>query len=341
MNTIVIFGGCGFIGLYFAEEVLNKKLYNNIYLVDIKEPNDEYLKLKYQIILSSGKVKFIKSDVRHNLNEIPISETINTIINFAAIHKEPGHLDSEYLETNIEGAKNICNFAENKMCKNIIFTSSIAVYGVGNHEKNESSPTNPIRAYGKSKLAAEEIFLSWQKKDPTNRILSISRPGVVFGAGEKGNVTRLIKIIKKKFFVYMGNKHLQKAGIYIKELTNVLIWINEKQKSKEIHNFALYNAAIVPCPTLEHFSISICQTLNISNKFITIPFSVIKFILFICSFVLKRLNKNNSLNYMRVKKLFISNNIKSNFLIDNLYHFKYDLVSAFDDWKKNYPQDWL
>ena len=43
---------------------------------------------------------------------------INLIINLAAVHRMPGHNDFEYFETNIEGAKNICKFADKINCKN-------------------------------------------------------------------------------------------------------------------------------------------------------------------------------------------------------------------------------
>ena len=46
MNSAVIFGGCGFIGLYFAEKALDLNLFNNLYLVDIREPEDSVGKLK-------------------------------------------------------------------------------------------------------------------------------------------------------------------------------------------------------------------------------------------------------------------------------------------------------
>jgi len=340
MNSAVIFGGCGFIGLYFAEEAINQKLYDMIYLVDIKEPEDNFSKSKYQKILKSGKAKFFKRDVRGNLNDIPIVESVEAIFNFAAIHREPGHLASEYFETNIEGAKNICSFSDYFKCKNIIFTSSIAVYGTGNHEKTESTTPVPSTPYGKSKLESEKIFISWQKSNSENHILSICRSGVVFGAGEKGNVTRLIKIIKKRLFFYMGNKNLTKAGLYVKELIQILIWVNQKQSSGKISNVALYNASIFPCPTLENFSKNISQVLNISSKFLSIPYFIIRFILLFSSFILKNLNKNNNLNYERLKKLFRSNNIKSDFLITNRYPFKYDLKSSLDDWKNDYPLDW-
>jgi len=340
MNSAVIFGGCGFIGLYFAEKALDLNLFNNLYLVDIREPEDNFGKLKYQKLLNTGKVKFLKRDVRENLNDILIEGNLTTILNFAAIHREPGHQDHEYGETNIVGAKNVCDFAKFNNCNNIIFTSSIAVYGPGEHEKNESTDPKPSTPYGKSKLESEKVHLNWQKEDPNNRILSICRPGVVFGAGEKGNVTRLVKFIKRGLFFYMNNKNLKKGGLYIKELINMIIWVNKNQITKKMPNLTLYNACMFPCPTIEDFASNISKKVNHSGKFISMPGFMVNFFLFVSLIFTKLFKKNNSLNYYRLIKLFRSNTIIPRFLVINEYIFKYDLNSSFDDWKKLDSSDW-
>ena len=38
MNCAVIFGGCGFIGLFYAERAIELNLYDKLYLIDIKKP---------------------------------------------------------------------------------------------------------------------------------------------------------------------------------------------------------------------------------------------------------------------------------------------------------------
>ena len=73
--------------------------------------------------------------------------------------------------------------------KNIIFTSSIAPYGIEDKLKDETTVPQPVTAYGSSKLQAEKIHVAWQKKDEANRILTIVRPGIVFGKFENANMT--------------------------------------------------------------------------------------------------------------------------------------------------------
>ena len=95
-------------------------------------------------------------------------------------------------------------------CKQIIFTSSISPYGIEDKLKDEDTIPCPNTPYGSSKLAAEKIHIAWQNRDIKNRILTIVRPGVVFGKGEGGNMSRLVKLIHKNFFFYMGNKDTEK-----------------------------------------------------------------------------------------------------------------------------------
>jgi nucleoside-diphosphate-sugar epimerase len=140
----------------------------------------------------------------------------DVIVNLAAIHREPGHRSEEYFETNISGAQNICDLAAQSGCREIIFTSSISVYGIHDKPADESSAPRPYSPYGQSKLEAEKLHIDWAKK--TGCRLSIVRPGVVFGPGEGGNVTRLVREMLNRDRQIQLQPDQCKAGIYIEEL---------------------------------------------------------------------------------------------------------------------------
>src|SRR5690606_13352729 len=95
--------------------------------------------------------------------------------------------------------------------------------------KSEDSLTMPLTPYGVSKLTAEKIHMQWQAKDSASRKLLVVRPGVIFGAGERGNVTRMVKALLGHYFFYTGNQAVRKAGGYVKELCHAMAFMLDRQ----------------------------------------------------------------------------------------------------------------
>ena len=88
-----------------------------------------------------------------------------------------------YYDTNVLGAANVIALAQVSGAKEVVFTSSISVYGPSEQVMSENSELRPVSAYGRSKLLAEAIHRTWLELDTTHRLV-IVRPGVVFGPGE-------------------------------------------------------------------------------------------------------------------------------------------------------------
>ena len=74
----------------------------------------------------------------------------------------------------------------------LIFTSSVAVFGLNKNNPDENFPVDPFNHYGKSKLKAENIIRDWYNKKPTKRSVTIIRPTVIFGERNRGNVFNLL-----------------------------------------------------------------------------------------------------------------------------------------------------
>ncbi|MFW2168198.1 NAD-dependent epimerase/dehydratase family protein, partial [Enterobacter cloacae complex sp.6722794] len=101
----------------------------------------------------------------------------HVIINLSAQHKDNVHPISLYYEVNVDGAKNVCDVAEQLGIKHIVFTSSVAVYGFVEKETGEDGEYHPFNDYGKSKLQAEHVYDAWQAKSNDNILVTI-RPTV-------------------------------------------------------------------------------------------------------------------------------------------------------------------
>ena len=335
-KNIIIFGGSGYIAGYILNYIAANTVAAKIYLADIKEPRREVWDSAVHNLFDAGLLEFAFCDVRKEIIMEPAD--IDLIFNLAAIHREPGHEPAEYFETNIKGAENVTHFAESKNCQSIVFTSSIAPYGHAHEPLDESSPVVPYSPYGSSKLVAEKIHEGWKNKNH-NRKLIIVRPGVIYGPYEDGNVPRLKQALKKHCFCYVGNRDVQKAGGYVKELARSMFWTLDLL-NKSNKKFVLYNFSFKNPPTLEEYVIAVTNVLGVKRTVLNLPYPAILALSHVISAFSKLINVNQPIHPKRIKKLKINNLIIPSFLIEHGYDYIYDLESSFADWKKDVPSEW-
>ncbi|HYK36909.1 NAD(P)-dependent oxidoreductase [Alloacidobacterium sp.] len=336
MKQVVIFGGTGFIGTHTAQRLLQETSIEQVVLTDIALPRTDPYASALQSALQSGKARFIQHDVRQ---PVPLSALpkADLIFNFAAIHREPGHEPREYFETNLLGATNVCDYATAIDCRHIVFTSSISPYGPSEESRHEGSLPVPETPYGGSKLAAEKMHIAWQAAAPQRKLL-IVRPGVVFGPGESGNVTRLVHSLAKGYFVYMGNKETRKAGGYVKELTNVFLFgINYQIKNGE--GVTLMNFSMRPTPALSEYVDAICKVGGIRRSPLSIPRKLLLGVSYPIDFVAGIFRVKQPISPTRIRKLYHSTNIEARRLQELGFAYRYTLEEAFEDWKNDKPED--
>lgn len=338
MSVAVVFGGTGFIGTFFAKHLIDSELAAKVYLIDIEPLSKKDSKFRQHLVAMEPRIVFIDGDVRQHISWQP-EEKVSLIANFAAIHREPGHEDFEYYETNLLGAENVCDFAERVGCDRMIFTSSISPYGPSEDKKDESSLPVPATAYGGSKLTAEKIHQIWQAKDQSNRRLVIARPGVVFGPGEGGNVSRLIKAVLGRYFFYMGNQSTRKAGTYVKELCNAMCWVLENQ-DKHAEQVSLFNMSMNPGPSIQEYVNTICLVAGEKRFIPAVPYKLLLLIAHCIDIFAKPLGVKHPFSPVRIKKLVRSNNIFPGYLIDKGYSYQYTLHTALEEWKLECPEEW-
>ena len=338
MKCAVIFGGSGFIGVFFAKQLLETTDFGKVYLFDKEQVEQKPFPYRTKLVNQNPSIVEINGDVRKTITWAP-EEDISLIVNFAAVHREPGHENFEYYETNLLGATNVCAWAEKINCTDMIFTSSISPYGVSEQEKNEHSLPIPVTAYGGSKLTAEKIHETWLARDIRQRNLVIARPGVVFGPGEGGNVSRLIRAVLKRYFFYMGNRNTRKAGVYVKELCTALLWVLKLQKEKN-SNFSLFNMSMNPGPSIQEYVDAVCKVAKVKRSVPAVPYPLILTVAYGIDFILRPLGIKHPFSPVRIRKLVRSNNIYPGFLVENNYQYQYSLESALADWKKDCPEEW-
>lgn len=324
MNYI-IFGGSGFIGTHLIHLLKNEcvKPGDKIFDLDIVMPGEEGV--VPGVVEKNEGVEYIRLDVRKPI-EFDFTPTADDVIfNLAAVHRTPGHPDHEYFETNIRGAENVTAFAEKHGINKILFTSSIAPYGAAEELKEETTLPTPNTPYGISKLVAEKIHQMWQVKDE-KRELTIVRPGIVYGKGEHGNMTRLYKGMKGHYFMYTGRKDTIKASIYVKEL---VLFFKYRMLDNSFPGTDTFNCTFEPAYNIEQICETMKKATGMKYKIPLIPGGLLMTVATILGPIG---GKKVGIHPARVKKLMVSTNICGKKLAACGYKFHYSFEETFKDW---------
>jgi nucleoside-diphosphate-sugar epimerase len=168
--------------------------------------------------------RVISADVRSSpaIADALTDAAAGAIINLAAVHRDDVRPRSLYDEVNVDGARNVCDAARQNNIQKIIFTSSVAVYGFAPRNTDETGQRNYFNDYGRTKAEAEDIYREWQAEDPS-RSLTIVRPTVIFGEGNRGNVYNLLKQIASGRFLMVGNGENVKSMAYVENVAAFLV----------------------------------------------------------------------------------------------------------------------
>ena len=220
---ILVIGGAGFLGSRLCE--LLRQQGHHVRVLDKAARPATYSESEYIV----GDVRRI-DDLRRAMDRVDI------VYNLAAEHRDDVTPRSLYYDVNVSGAENICKVAQEVLVRHIIFTSSVAVYGAQSGAMDEGAEHLYFNEYGRTKHLAEGVFNNWAEL-PENK-LTIIRPTVVFGPGNRGNVYNFLHQMKYGPFLMIGTGQNIKSMAYIDNVVYFLMFcLNEKRKIN-VYNYA-------------------------------------------------------------------------------------------------------
>jgi nucleoside-diphosphate-sugar epimerase len=222
-KNIAVIGGSGFIGTRLVERLLASG--HSVRIVD-KAQSKTYPQL------------YVAGDVRSVDDLLKACEGCDVIYNLAAEHKDDVRPITLYDDVNVQGARNVCVAADKLGIEEIIFTSTVAIYGFSEQELDENAAVNYINDYGRTKYEAEQVYLEWVGGSST-RFLRMIRPTAVFGETNRGNIYNLIRQLGKKHFVMVGDGTNRKSIAYVGNICACLeFFLGLQGKQIEIFNYA-------------------------------------------------------------------------------------------------------
>ena len=163
--NIFITGGAGYIGSHVSMKLLNAGHDITIY---------DDLSLGFEENIDKRAVFIKGSTLDLKLLRNSLSDNIDLVIHLAA-YKSAGEsmeLPLKYSNNNINGSINLLNVLVELGIKNLIFSSTAAVYGYPKYLPiDESHVLNPVNYYGYTKLTVENIIQWYAKLGKLNYVI--------------------------------------------------------------------------------------------------------------------------------------------------------------------------
>ena len=249
---ILVIGGSGFVG----SNLLSKLNSNNF--INLDKNQSPFFKSQTSI-----------HDIRDSYLETYFSGVTQVVL-LAAEHRDDVTPKSLYYDVNVKGTQNVLAAMDKHNVKNLIFTSSVAVYGLNKPNPDEKFPVDPFNHYGKSKWQAELAIRNWHEQDPDGKSVTIIRPTVIFGERNRGNVYNLLKQISSGKFIMIGKGGNKKSMAYV---GNIVALIKSRLETNE-NGYHVFNYADKPDFSMIELTQLIERKMNIKLPKQRIPYWV-------------------------------------------------------------------
>lgn len=243
-NTVLITGGCGFVGANLVKYLLEQGNYKIKILDDLSTGCREYIdhilsSLKPKNPMNSiNKIELLSGDIRDQEKVEKATEGINAIVHLAAITGVPDSIDNPIstYEINVMGTQNLLEVCRKKTIEKFVFASSNAAVGEKEPPIHEEMVPEPISPYGASKLAGEGLCSAYSHSFGIKA--NVLRFANVYGpfSDHKGSVVaKFIKnVLNDRPLVIYGDGNQTRDFIHARDIAKAIKLTLESECSGEV-----------------------------------------------------------------------------------------------------------
>jgi len=235
--SILITGGCGYVGTKLTEAVLSRTR-RDVTVLDTQWFGNH--------LEPQSRLKMLRMDVRE-IDSIDLSG-YDTVFHLANIANDPSVEINPYAswEITVLATMRLIDRAARQGVKQFVFASSASVYGL----KSEPNVTEdlalvPLSEYNKTKMVAERVIMSYQ----ASLVTTIVRPATVCGPSPRMRLDLTVNLLtmqaltKGAMTVFGGSQ--VRPNIHIDDLVDAYLYLFEHRIG------GVYNAGFENLTVLE------------------------------------------------------------------------------------------
>jgi len=212
---ILVTGVNGYIGSKIAQALLEKS--HKVLGLDVVSSNIDSM-------INDPNFHFIKNDIKKLENIGNHTDSVEILIHCAAlVHNNSQDLSkSNYFKVNTQGTINILAALDHKKLKQIIFLSTVSVYGEGSRgvPANENTPLSPVDFYGQSKAEAEHYIMNYSQEKGIN--FTIFRLTPVYGKDFLMNLKKRVCLCNERIFFRIASGHQKMSLCSVNNVIDVV-----------------------------------------------------------------------------------------------------------------------
>jgi len=208
VQRVLITGASGFIGQHLAQRLAERGTFIRVLLR--KSSPGPWNETVY-------------ADLASNSLPPELMTGIDTVFHLAGkVHalSEIREDEAGYDRVNVEGTKKLLELAQQSGVQAFIYFSSVKAMGEGGEKcVDESCGLVPTTAYGRSKLAAENLVLNGGYV-PHPVVL---RPAMVYGPENKGNLTRMVEAVRRGYFPPLPDTGNHRSMVHVDDVVQAAV----------------------------------------------------------------------------------------------------------------------